>query len=215
VLRRASYPPPIEGHGLVLCRWDAVLARQMDRWEHHGFPFHAFDLTDLRDPNRAAALIGRMREDTSHRHFVACEDGIAVGRASVNLYDAAGLYLWAVHVPPEHEGRGVCRRMLATLMTWLETAYPTRDFVLTTNTFAVRAHAAYEALGFRVAESTWHFDRELAAALWRAPASRREEIARHTRFMNGRWEVRVQVMRRRRGAPMQVPAASPEVAISA
>ena len=120
----------------------------------------------------------------------------------MNLRDESGLYLWSVHVPPEHEGRGVCRRMLAALMLWLESEYPGQDFVLSSNTFAERAHHAYQSLGFEVVETRWHFDREIAEQLWKVPPSVREPIARHLRFQNGRWEVRTHVMARRRGTPM-------------
>ncbi|MCC6381220.1 MAG: GNAT family N-acetyltransferase [Dehalococcoidia bacterium] len=208
VTQPAAYPSRIRGAGLELRPWDADLVRQMATWGERGFPYHAFDLGYLKDPRRASAGLARTREDGPHRHFVACEEGVAVGRVSVNLRDEAGLYLWSVHVPPEHEGRGVCRRMLATLMTWLEEQYPRSDFVLTTNTFATHAHRAYRALGFATSETRWHFDRDIAEELWRAPSAAREEIAPHVRFHNGRWEVRVFIMRRRRGTPMSVgPAA--------
>lgn len=194
----------IRGNGLELRPWDATLVRQLAAWGERGFPYHAFDLGYLRDPRRASAALARMREEGPHRHFVACEEGTAVGRVSVNLRDEAGLYLWSVHVPPEHEGRGVCRRMLATLMTWLEEQYPRSDFVLTSNTFATHAHRAYRALGFAVAEARWHFDRDIAEELWRASSTARQELASHIRFHNGRWEVRVFIMRRNRGAAMAV-----------
>jgi RimJ/RimL family protein N-acetyltransferase len=202
------YPPPIEGEGLVLRPWDAGLIDQMAAWGERGFPFHAFDMGYLRDPARAASALSWSQEHGQHRHFVACEGETAVGRVSVNLNDQAGLYLWAVHVPPEHEGRGVCRRMLATLMGWLEDSYPNGDFVLSSNTFAEHAHRAYAALGFRVIETRWHFDREIADQLWKVPSQRREEIARHLRFHAGRWQVRTYVFKRTRGARMETGAIS-------
>jgi len=204
---QALYPDVIEGEGVTLRPWDAELVRQMANWGERGFPYHAFDLGYLRDEQRAANSLTWAYENGPHRHFVACEGGAAVGRVSVNLRDASGLYIWAVHVPPEHEGRGVCRRMLAALMSWLESQYPDRDFVLSSNTFAEHAHHAYYALGFTVVETRWHFDREIAEQLWRVPASAREPIAKHIRFHNGRWEVRTYVLRRPRGAPMQTAPA--------
>ncbi len=201
---RATTPVMIEGEGLVLRPWDKERIRQMGDWGERGFPFHAFDLGYLKDPARAEAVLAWTREDGPHRHFVACVGEVAVGRVSVNLRDESGLYLWAVHVPPEHEGRGVCRRMLAALMGWLEVEYPRGpEFVLTSNTFAEHAHRAYFALGFRVVETRWHFDREIAEQLWKVPPERREAIARHIRFQNGRWEVHTHVMRRARGAAME------------
>lgn len=194
--------PVIEGYGLTLRPWDEGLVRQMAAWGERGFPYHAFDLGYLRDPMRAASMLAWARENGPHRHFVACEGETAVGRFSVNLRDELGLYLWSVHVPPEHDGRGVCRRMLAAGMTWLEEKYAGSDFVLTTNTFAAHAHRAYAALGFAVAETRWHYDREIAEMLWRAPPAEREPVAKHIRFQAGRWEVRTHVMRRRRGTPM-------------
>lgn len=198
------YPARIEGYGLELRPWDAELVARMAHWDEHGFPFHGFDLTQLRDPERAQLQLSKVVLDKPHRHFVAVEDGEPVGRVSVNLEDEAGLYFWAVHVPPRHEGRGVCRRMLAALMDWLEREVPGKDFVLSTNTFAEHAHRAYYALGFRVAESRWYFDRELAERLWKVHHTVREPIARHIRFHSGRWEVRVYVMKRPRGAPMDL-----------
>jgi RimJ/RimL family protein N-acetyltransferase len=176
----------------------------MARWGERGFPYHAFDLGHLRNPNRARVELQRARENGPHRHFVAVEGGEPVGRVSVNLRDDSGLYLWSVHVPPEHEGRGVARRMLAALMTWLERECPGPDFVLTSNTFAEHAHRAYFALGFRIVESRWHFDREIAQQLWRVSPEAREPVARHTRFQNGRWEVHVHVMMRKPGTPMDL-----------
>lgn len=194
---------PIEGFGLELRPWDAGLVRQMAAWGERGFPYHAFDMGHLRDPIRAEAALQFAREPGPHRHYVACENGIAVGRVSVNLRDASGLYIWAVHVPPEHEGRGVCRRMLAALITHLEAQHPhAPGFTLSTNTFAEHAHRAYHALGFQVAETRWHFDKEIAEQLWKVGPADREPIARHIRFNTGRWQVRTYVMKRRRGTPM-------------
>jgi len=210
----ASYPRPIEDEGLTLREWDAGLVRQMAAWSERGFPFHAFDLGYLRDPARAASMLARAREAGPHMHFVACEGDTAVGRVSVNLQDKAGLYIWAVHVPPEHEGRGVCRRMLAALMRWLEAEFPGGDFVLSSNSFAAGAHRAYEALGFRIVETRWHFDRELADRLWKVTSAEREGISRHTRFHGGRWQVRIFVFKRLHKAPMTTGFARGREAIS-
>ncbi len=199
----------ITGEQLELRPWDEGLIGQMAFWGERGFPFHAFDLGYLKDPQRAKAMLAWATEDGPHRHFVACEGETAVGRVSVNLRDESGLYLWAVHVPPEHEGRGVCRRMLAALMTWLEVEYPGPDFVLSSNTFAEHAHRAYFALGFRIVETRWHFDREIAEALWQAPPALREPLQAHLRLQSGRWEVRTHVMRRRRHAPMDIGQRKP------
>lgn len=196
------YPDTLEGDGLVLRPWDESLVEQMAHWGERGFPYHAFDMGHLRDPLQAAKALVWAHEDGPHRHFIACDGGTAVGRVSVNLRDVSGLYIWGVHVPPEHDGRGVCRRMLAALMGWLERELPARDFVLTSNTFAEHAHRAYSALGFEVIETRWHFDREIAEMLWKVPPAAREPISRHIRFHNGRWEVRTHVLSRLRGAPM-------------
>ncbi len=192
----ASYPDVIAGDGLELRPWDAGLVGQMAQWGERGFPYHAFDLGHLRDAERARTELRRALEAGPHRHFVACEDGVAVGRVSVNLHDRAGIYLWAVHVPPEHEGRGVCRRMLATLLDWLKVEHPGPDFVLTSNTFAERAHRAYFALGFRIVETRWHYDKALAEELWRVPRPQRRLVEQHLRFQNRRWEVRTHLMAR-------------------
>jgi hypothetical protein len=200
----ALYPPPLVGHGLELCRWDMDLVRQVAQWGERGFPYHAFDLGGLRQPSRAKAMLEKMTADGPHRNFIAVEDGVAVGRVSVNMEDEAGLYLWSVHVPPEHEGRAICRRMLATLMPWLEHQKPGVGFILSTNTFAVHAHRAYLAVGFTIVETRWHYDKEIAERLWKVSVREREPIARHIRFFGGRWEVRTHVMRRRPGAPMDV-----------
>jgi ribosomal protein S18 acetylase RimI-like enzyme len=198
-----AYPAGVvEGEGLTLRPWDAFLLDQMATWRERGFPFHAFDLGYLRDPARAATALIWAYEEGPHRHYIACEGETAVGRVSVNTRDVSGLYLWAVHVAPEHENRGVCRRMLAALMRQLEDEYPGRDFVLSSNTFAEHAHRAYFALGFEITETRWHFDREIADQLWRVSPEQREPISRHIRFHNGRWEVRTFVLKRKHGAAM-------------
>ncbi len=200
---RTAVTAPIEGEGLQLRPWDEGLIAQMAGWREYGFPYHAFDLAHLRDPQKAAAALAWATEPGPHRHFVVCEGDTAVGRVSVNLKDVSGLYIWAVHVPPEHAGLGVCRRMLAALMRALEVEFPGEDFVLSSNTFAEHAHRAYQALGFAVIETRWHFDREIAERLWKVSPAEREPIARHIRFHGGRWEVRTHVLKRPHGVPME------------
>lgn len=199
-----SRPREIAGYGLVLRPWDDGMVRQMARWGEHGFPYHAFDLGFLRERFRAEMTLRKMRETDPHHHFVACVDGRAVGRVSVNMRDPAGLYLWSVHVPPEYEGQGVCRRMIAALISWLEVEVPGVPFVLTTNTFAEHAHRAYAALGFSVMDTRWQFDQEIAREMWKRPEEAHRSLAGHVRFQNGRWEVRAYVMSRQPGAPMDV-----------
>ena len=194
----------VEGMGLELRPWDKPLVEQMAAWGEHGFPYGAFDLGYLNDRRRAATTLDRMRQRRPHLHVVACEDGVAVGRASVNRDDRAGLYIWSVHVPPEHEGRGICRRMLAVLMPWLEAQHPGQGFILTSNTFATRAHRAYLALGFQIVETRWQHDRELGVDLLTRAPDDRAPIAEHIRFLNGRWEVRAHVFTRKAGARMHV-----------
>ncbi|GIW13725.1 MAG: hypothetical protein KatS3mg062_1164 [Tepidiforma sp.] len=199
--------PVLEGEGLVLRPWDAELVAQLAAWGEYGFPYHAFDLGYLRDPARAAEELRERTAPGCHRHYIAVEDGRAVGRCSVNLEDEAGLYLWAVHVPPEHQGRGVARRMLAVLVRALEAEFPGRDFVLTSNTYAVNAHRVYFALGFHIAETRWYTDREVAERLWRVTEQERAPIAAHIRFRDGRWQVRAYVFRRAPGTPMDLRSA--------
>ena len=201
---KAAYPPEIPGPGLVLRPWDAQLAEQLANWGTRGFPYHAFDLAHLKDPAKRATAVDACTAEGIHRHFIAVEDGVAVGRVSVNLRDPLGVYIWAVHVPPEHEGRGVARRMLAALMTYLEEGMPKASFVLTTNAFALGAHKAYHAVGFEISETRWNWDKEIADALWRVTPKEREPISRYIRFQGGRWQVRTYVMRRQPGAPMKV-----------
>jgi RimJ/RimL family protein N-acetyltransferase len=210
----AEYPESIPGEGLELRPWDEDLAEQMGNWRVRGFPYHAFDLPHLQEPAKRAAAVAACREDGPQRHFVAVEGGVAVGRVSVNVRDLAGTYLWAVHVAPEHEGRGVCRRMLAALMTHLEQDPQRTSFVLTTNSFAEHAHRAYRALGFEITETRWHFDREVADALWRVTPKQREPVSRHIRFQNGRWQVRSFIMRRGAGTPMNLASGSRTLAAS-
>ena len=76
------------------------------------------------------------------------------------------------------------------------------EFILSSNTFAEPAHRAYRALGFEVAETRWHFDKEIAERLWKVDPAEREPISRHIRFHSGRWQVRTYVFKRRRAAPM-------------
>ena len=202
--RRAAANPAVKGYGLELRPWDNELAAQMARWGERGFPYHPFDMGYLRDPVRSAAEVLVHQYRSQHRHYVATEAGIAVGRVSVNLEDGEGLYFWAVHVPPEHEGRGVCRRMLAVLIEWLERAMPGRDFALISNAFAEHAHRAYTALGFTVADTRWQYDREMAEGLVTASETQVAALAGNIRFAGGRWEMRAHLFRRRPGAPMSV-----------
>jgi len=189
----------IPGEGLTLVRWNDELLRVMANWSERGFPYHAFDLGFLRDPARFAEFTLRASNDTRHLHFAAIEAGEPIGRVSINLEDPAGLYLWGVHVPPEHEGRGVCRRMLAALIGWLAIEHPNQGLVLSANTFAERALRAYLALGFATAETRWLFDSALAEALSELPPGQRGPVSGHVRFQHGRWEVRTYLMRRPSG----------------
>jgi hypothetical protein len=151
----------------------------------------------LKDPAEADRMLAFTNQPGPHRHFIAVEDGAAVGRVSVNLRDEAGLYLWGVHVPEEHGQRGVCRRMLAALMRWLEVSYPRPEgFILSSNAFASHAHRAYRAVGFDITETRWHYDREIAEGLAGATPERRAIVNPYIRFNRGRWEMRVHVMRR-------------------
>lgn len=196
----SAYPAEIPGDGLVLCPWDRDLLRQVANWSERGFPYHAFDMGRLRDPVEAETMLRQTAEMGPHRHFIAVEDGVAVGRLAVNLRDEAGFYIWGVHVPEEHGRRGICRRMVDALVRWLEAQYPAGPaFLLSTNAFAVHAHRAYRAAGFTIAETRWYFDRELAQSLWKVTPELRASIAEHIRFHHGRWEVRVHIMRRQRG----------------
>lgn len=206
-----GYPAAIPGTGLVLRPWDGALVDQVASWGVHGFPYEAFDLAHLRDPARASATLARMRDLSQHRNFIACEAGQAVGRLSVNLRDPAGLYIWGVHVPPEHEGRGVCRRMVSALVDWLSCELPGRSFVLTSNAFAVRAHAAYRAVGFEVIETRWTYDQSVAEGIGRVPAKLWRPLQPHLRFQGGRWEVRSYLFYRpasHAGQPVASPAAA-------
>ncbi|MGB4861885.1 MAG: GNAT family N-acetyltransferase [Tepidiformaceae bacterium] len=205
----ATYPE-LDGEGLVLRPWDAELAEQMATWSVRGFPFHAFDLGHLADPAARATAVANCRAEGPHRHFVAVENGVAVGRVSVNLRDLTGSYIFAVHVPAEHEGRAVCRRMLAVLMSWLEKEHPRPRFILTANAFNLHAHRAYRALGFESVETRWHFDREIADALWRVTPKQREPIQRFIRFQNGRWQVKTYIFQRKPGAPMSLGVRQPQ-----
>ena len=198
------YPAELSGHGLELRPWSKELIAQMASWGERGFPYQAFDLGYLRDPARAAAALSWAKEETRHRHFVAVENGVAIGRCSVNLEDENGLYIWAVHVPPEHEGRGVARRMLAVLMTWLEDAATGFDFILTTNTFAEHAHRVYFALGFSVIDTLWVHDEGISRAMWDVPYDRRRQVSAHIRFFDGAWQVRQHLMQRRAGTAMRI-----------
>lgn len=197
--KTAPYPESIPGEGLDLRPWDRELIAQLAGWGERGFPFRAFDLGYLRDRKRAESTLRWAHEDGPHRHFIACEGTTAVGRISVNLLDDSGLYIWAIHVPPEHEGRGVARRMLAALMRWLEEAIPERDFVLTANAFSERAHRVYFELGFEIVETRWQHDASLSEELWKVEAALRDPLVGHFRFHNGTWEVRTFVMRRPQG----------------
>ena len=199
---RAAEPGTIPGEGLVLQPWNDDILHAMASWGERGFPYNAFDMGFLRDPDRFAEFTASLRNDARHLHFAAIEAGEPVGRVSVNLEDPAGLYLWGVHVPPEHEGRGVCRRMLAALIAWLAVRYPNRGLVLSANTFAERALRLYRALGFAAVETRWLYDRALAEALALVPPNQRGPVSGHVRFHYGRWEVRTYLMRRPSGPPV-------------
>lgn len=191
------YPDELPGDDLVLRPWNDVLLRQVAAWSERGFPYHAFDMGKLKAPAEAARMLAFAHQPGPHRHFIAVEDGIAVGRLSVNLRDEAGLYIWGVHVPEEYGRRGVCRRMLAALVRWLETAYPRPEgFILSSNAFATHAHRAYRAVGFDTTDTRWHFDREIADGLTAATPEQRAIVNPYIRYDRGRWEVSIHVMRR-------------------
>lgn len=206
VFRRPNPPArEISGYGLRLVPWNADLLAEMGRWGERGFPYHAFDLGYLRQPERVKSVLAWTEERREHRHYAAVENGVAVGRISVNLQDETGLYLWSIHVPPEHEGRGIARRMIAALMTSLEITHPGLDFILATNGFATPAHRVYHALGFTILETRWLVDEEIAKALWKVDKERRKPIMEHMRFAGRQWQVRQHLMVRRAGATMNVP----------
>lgn len=187
---------PLPGEGLELRPWDAGVLREMAAWGERGFPFTAFDMGYLKDPARMADFAGWLEREERHLHFAACEDGRAVGRVSVNMRDPAGIYIWGVHVPPEHEGRGVCTRMLSALLAWLDERDGCGELVLSVNTFAHNARRIYERLGFHPAETRWLYDAVLDADLRRVSPGPRGPVEGHVRFRNGRWEVRTNLMRR-------------------
>lgn len=191
----------IPGNGLVLRPWDEATLRAMAAWGERGSPFSAFDMGFLRDPARLAEFTARIESDDRHLHFAAWEGESVVGRVSVNLRDPAGIYLWGVHVPPEHEGRGVCTRMLAALLQWLDARDGGSELVLTANTFADRARGIYERFGFVPVDTRWQYDAALDEELRRLPPDERRGLTGHIRFHNGRWEVRTYLMRRPKPGP--------------
>ena len=127
-------------------------------------------------------------------HFVACEDSVAVGRVSVNLEDPAGLYIWSVHVPPEHARRRVAYRMLTVLIKWLEGKYPNQEIVLTVNAFANHARRLYLSLGFTVRDTLWRFDQKLNEEIYQVSESSRHDLGDTVRLKNSRWEVMTYLM---------------------
>lgn len=194
--------PELRGEGLALRPWDDELIASALGWQDHAFPYQAFNLGHTLDVGRAAELLANARAPGRHRHYAAVEGGVPVGRVSVNLEDPAGLYLWSVHVPPDHEGRGVCRRMLAVMISWLEYRHPTRSCLLNSSAFSLHAHRAYFALGFRITDAVWRQDAELQDA-WRSATTDQQEAVRdHVRTVDGQMETRTYIMRRRRGARM-------------
>ncbi len=197
VTATASTTPTLEGEGLELRPWDEGLALQMAQWGERGFPYAGFNLGYLKNAVSRAETLAFVHAQDQHRHFVGCREGIAVGRVSVNVEDRAGCYLWAVHVPPEREGQGIARAMLRVVCGWLRETYPEREVLLTTNSFAERAHRTYEAVGFEVVETRWQGDTALSGALLTLTHEERQPIESHIRFRNGRWEVRVDVMKLR------------------
>ena len=179
----------IKGAGLELRPWDRGLVKQLAAWGEHGFPYGAFDLGYLRDPKEAENALNFAIKGTKHLHFIACEDSLAVGRVSVNLQDPAGLYIWSVHVPPEHTRRRVAYRMLNVLIRWLVEKYPTKEIVLTVNAFAQHAYNLYLSLGFEMRDTLWRFDPKLNEEIKQASSDRRSVLKNRIRFINNRWEV--------------------------
>lgn len=185
---------PIKGEGLELCVWDRQLLEQLASWGERGFPYGAFDLGYLRNRKEAEVALNFVLNGTKHLHFIACEDSVAVGRVSVNLEDPAGLYIWAVHVPPEHARRRVAYRMLTVLIKWLEGKYPNQEIVLTVNAFANHAHRLYLLLGFNVRDTLWRFDPRLNEEIYQVSVNRRRVLEDTVRFVNNRWEVMTYLM---------------------
>lgn len=186
----------IPGNGLSLRPWDTATLRQMAAWDERGFPDSAFDMGFLREPARMAEFLDWLVRDERHLHLAAFEADRAVGRVSVNMRDPAGIYIWGVHVPPGHGGRGVCTRMLEALLAWLDARDGGSELVLSVNSFAHHARRIYERLGFLPAETRWQFDPALDAALRRLAPAQRSQVDGHVRFQRGRWEVRTTLMRR-------------------
>ena len=185
---------PIKGEGLELCVWDRQLLEQLASWGERGFPYGAFDLGYLRNRKEAEVALNFVLNGTKHLHFIACEDSVAVGRVSVNLEDPAGLYIWSVHVPPEHARRRVAYRMLTVLIKWLEEKYPNQEIVLTVNAFANHARRLYLSLGFNVRDTLWRFDPKLNEEIYQVSVNRRRVLEDTVRFVNNRWEVMTYLM---------------------
>jgi ribosomal protein S18 acetylase RimI-like enzyme len=185
---------PIKGEGLELCVWDRQLLEQLASWGERGFPYGAFDLGYLRNRKEAEVALNFVLNGTKHLHFIACEDSVAVGRVSVNLEDPAGLYIWSVHVPPEHARRRVAYRMLTVLIKWLEGKYPNQEIVLTVNAFANHARRLYLLLGFNVRDTLWRFDPKLNEEIYQVSVNRRRVLEDTVRFVNNRWEVMTYLM---------------------
>ena len=185
---------PIKGEGLELCVWDRQLLEQLASWGERGFPYGAFDLGYLRNRKEAEVALNFVLNGTKHLHFIACEDSVAVGRVSVNLEDPAGLYIWSVHVPPEHARRRVAYRMLTVLIKWLEEKYPNQEIVLTVNAFANHARRLYLSLGFNVRDTLWRFDPKLNEEIYQVSVNRRRVLEDTVRFANNRWEVMTYLM---------------------
>ena len=185
---------PVKGEGLELCIWDSQLLEQLASWGERGFPYGAFDLGYLRNRKEAEEALNFALNGTKHLHFIACEDSVAAGRVSVNLEDPAGLYIWSVHVPPEHARRRVAYRMLTVLIKWLEGKYPNQEIVLTVNAFANHARRLYLSLGFTVRDTLWRFDSKLNEEIYQVSASSRHDLGDTVRLKNSRWEVMTYLM---------------------
>lgn len=88
--------------------------------------------------------IGRMLRSTS-RAWIAEEGGRAV---AFSMADAAEATIFALFVRPEHEGRGLGRRLMAETEAWLFSTGAEEIWLLTGSDPHLRANGFYRHLGW-------------------------------------------------------------------
>jgi ribosomal protein S18 acetylase RimI-like enzyme len=137
--------------------WEQSLALDITVNDHEPEPIAAFEPFARRRQRDLRALFS-----AGHGGWYVALDperGAVVGACGVVTTGSRGRFQ-SVATHPDHERRGICRRLVAEAGLDAAERHDLRDLVIVADTEG-RAHRIYESLGFRA--------RERAAGVWRLP----------------------------------------------